>query len=237
MHILLFVFCGIMYQGRELSASTLGIFRMNNRYFAFYWTLPVPWVGFTKLSANIEKAVTESRTIAFQRAVVQRHIHRVGGIIIPQNEVAILETWPDRGSFEIGQEFHRLLEKAEKSDALVAIVNLAGQDGWRSHQFIAEHFGHRCCDQIDAPVEDELGASFNPYQHFREWRQATREKINTKHSHRQSVFSALEGISASTLADRAASLNALELLTHNGKNWTADNLRKFIGKLRIPVCR
>lgn len=41
---------------------------MDRTFIGFYWTLPVPWAGFTKLNlSNIDKAAEQSRTIALQR--------------------------------------------------------------------------------------------------------------------------------------------------------------------------
>jgi hypothetical protein len=38
----------------------------------FYWTLPVPWAGFTALSRDVDKAAAQSRTIRYQCERVRR---------------------------------------------------------------------------------------------------------------------------------------------------------------------
>ena len=39
---------------------------MGRNAVGFYWTLPVPWAGFTDLPKDIDAAVKASRTIRYQ---------------------------------------------------------------------------------------------------------------------------------------------------------------------------
>jgi len=43
----------------------------TQRYVGFYWTLPIPSVGFLKLSDDPDVAATQSKTIKYQREVHQ----------------------------------------------------------------------------------------------------------------------------------------------------------------------
>lgn len=211
-----------------IGAGLLGIFRMGQRYFAFYWTFPVPWVGFTQLPGDLEAAEEVSRTIRYSRALVRAHVKQLGGVLRPGDELARIELAPDRGSPEIGAEFAALLHRAEAEGALVAIVDFSGHQGWRGHQFLSAHYGHLCCELIRADHDAVHLAGFNPWDHFEAWRDRTRAKIAAKPGHRAQVLTALAEIEGGSFPDRAKALNALDLRTHGGKDWTADNLRKFV---------
>lgn len=201
---------------------------MGHYYFAFYWTLPVPWVGFTSLPDDIDAAEDASRTIRYSRQMARAHVKAQGGQIVPGGEVARIELAPDRGSPEIGAEFGRLLDMAAKCGARVVIVDFSGHNSWRGHKYLGEHYRHPCCEVIHASHDDVHLAGFNPYDHFEGWRERTRAKIAAKSDHRAKVLGALAEIDGASFSSRAAALNETGLTTHGGKPWTADNLRKFL---------
>ncbi|MFN7159798.1 MAG: hypothetical protein ACK4MR_14075, partial [Erythrobacter cryptus] len=62
---------------------------MKRKAVGFYWTLPVPWAGFTKLPADIEAAARGSRTIAYQRALIHAFAAAEGYALV--EEAAFLE--------------------------------------------------------------------------------------------------------------------------------------------------
>lgn len=201
---------------------------MKQRYYAFYWTLPVPWVGFTSLPAGIDAAARASRTIRYCREKVRAHVSTHGGVLVPGGEVAMMELAPDRGSPEVGAEFARLLARAEREGAHVAIVDFSGHNSWRGHQYLAAHYDHPACELVPVSPDDVHLAGFNPFDHFEAWRERTRAKSAGKADHRARIIAALEEIDGTSLAARAGALNDLGLQTHTGKAWTADNLRKFL---------
>jgi len=201
---------------------------MKQGYFAFYWTFPVPWVGFTSLPDNVDEAAAISRTIRYSRAQVRAHVAQTGGEMLPGGEVARIELAPDRGSAEIGADFALLLSRAEAAGAMVAIVDFSAHDGWRGHQFLSRHYDHPRCDVIRASYEDLHLAGFNAYDHFEGWRTRTNAKIAAKPDHRARILAALAEIEGGSFSARAEALSALELKTHGGKEWTGDNLRKFL---------
>ena len=47
-------------------------------YLGLYWTLPVPWAGFTRLPKDAKAAAARSRTIAYQRERVRRWVAEEG---------------------------------------------------------------------------------------------------------------------------------------------------------------
>lgn len=201
--------------------------RVTEQYFAFYWTLPVPWAGFIRLPDGVDEAAQVSRTIRYQRDRIRQHIRIQRAEMAPGGEMVRLELAPDRGSAEIAADFGRLLNRAMAENAMVAIIDFASHAGWRRHSHLVRHYQHPCCDRIEiTPGEAQL-AGFNPYRHFEDWRDRMLANIAAKPDHRTAILSALEEMEYLTLPARAAALNSLGLKTHGGKDWTADNLRKF----------
>ena len=198
---------------------------MRQGYYGFYWTLPVPWYGFVRLSSRPAIAARQSRTIAYCRNRVRAHVRQAGGRML--GEVALMEAEPDRGSPELAAEFRRLLDKAQREGARVAVVDFSDHRNWRRHWELSRHYEHPACDVIEAdPAEVQL-SHFNPWAHFEEWRERTRANIAGKGDHRAQILAALETVEGS-FPVRAAALNLMELKTHGGKPWTGDNLRKFL---------
>lgn len=197
-------------------------------YFAFYWTLPMPWLGFTSLPDDVDAAARASRTIRYSRDLVRTHVKQQGGALVPGGEVARIETAPDRGSPELGQEFADLLRRAELAEAMVAVVDFSGHAGWRGHRYLAANYDHPRCDLICPDRDDVQYTGFDPWGHFEGWRKRTNEKIAMKPDHRDRILGALEEIDGTSHVARSAALNDLGLRTHGGKPWTADNLRKFL---------
>ena len=139
-----------------------------------------------------------------------------------------MELAPDRGNLEVAAEFVRLLTRAEREGARVAIVDFSGHNSWRGHQYLAAHYDHPACELVPVSPDDVHLAGFNPFDHFEAWRERTRAKAAGKADHRARTIAALEEIDGHALAARARGLNELGLRTHNGKLWTSDNLRKFL---------
>ena len=69
------------------------------------------------------------------------------------------------------------------------------------------------------------GRQFDPIEHFRNWAERWSDHAGSKEEHRETVLTALRNAPP---AARAGYLNSLGLLTHTGKEWTTDNLRKFL---------
>lgn len=203
------------------------IFRMLQPYYAFYWTYPVPWAGFRRLSRDIEKAAEQSLTIRYSRAAVHAHLSQIGGQLLPHGEVVRLERYADRGSQRLGDQFRDVLLKAEGVGAMVAIVDFSKFDGWRANHFLEDWYEHPNCDPIPIAY-DAVHYEKNPFDHFRRRRDEQTAHRAEKDQHRSEIFAALEAINASSWPKRAASLNALGLRTYTGLSWNEENLRKFV---------
>ena len=55
-----------------------------DRFLGLYWTLPVPWAGFTQLPKDVGAAAKLSRTIAYQRERVRRWVAEEGGDLVAE---------------------------------------------------------------------------------------------------------------------------------------------------------
>lgn len=109
---------------------------MSKQAVAFYWSLPVPWAGFTTLDPDIEVAAGQSKTIAYQRALVREYAKRLGMTVI--HGEAFLEIDPDRGSSYIIPALRKAESLCRKHCAELVYVNFAGVQSWRSHYAMEE---------------------------------------------------------------------------------------------------
>ena len=62
----------------------------TRKYVAFYWTLPIPSVGFLRLSDDPDIAVTQSKTIRYQREIIKEWAAEERGVLV--GEITFLET-------------------------------------------------------------------------------------------------------------------------------------------------
>lgn len=215
-----------------------------DRYLGLYWTLPVPWAGFTQLPKDVEKAAKASRTIRYQRERVRRWVKEEGGTLIA--EEVFLELAPDRGTEHILPAVDRLLSRAKADGAKLVLVDFSEAYGWRRHAALHEHLAaqpalHVMLDPEPLLIIEEgalavagsLTGAFDPAGHFRAWREVEATHAATKpqrKAHLASAIAARQGEHAS-LAALAQALNADGLTTPTGKPWSADNLRKFMAGL------
>ncbi len=196
----------------------------------FYWTLPVPWAGFTKLSANVDEAAGQSRTIRYQRALIRRHAKTHAMDLV--HEAVFLEISPDRGSDAVKEALQDISALAGANQATVLVVDFAAVQNWRSHQPLrdeARHFGLT----LEMVYPDEVmidGRPFDPAPHFENWRRRQAEWSADKPVRlAEAVSRATElRFSGASLAKTAATLNAEGLPSPTGRPWTADNLRKVL---------
>lgn len=211
----------------------LGIFRMGQKYYAFYWTFPVPRVGFRTLPAGVDAAAAASKTIRYCRDRVRSYVRARGGTLSPEDEISTIELKPDRGSRTIALEFAALLRRAHREGSLVAIVDFSAHRSWRGHQYLEKFYCHPACAVIKVSADDAERSGFSPYLHFQGWREEERQKRNGKSEHRAHIVRALLETNEQTSHGRAMFLNANGFRTHGGREWTGDNLRKFL-KLEKP---
>lgn len=195
-------------------------------YVGIYWTRPVPHAGFVSLSADVDVAAGQSLTIRYQRDLARRHVRLAHGSMI--NEIALLELAPDRASAEAVVAVKRLVETAA-DDTIFLTVDFAHEVNWRPHRFL---WAALPPDRMQALPPDPIpidGKPFDPRLHFRTWHADDEAHRAGKEDHRARVIAALAHRQDSSWAEKTEHLNGLGLLTHGGKPWTGDNLRKFVG--------
>jgi Recombinase len=196
----------------------------------FYWTLPVPWVGFTQLPKDVNEAAGSSLTIRYQRDLIRRYAkdHR----LVLVHEAAYLEIEPDRGSEHVRDALHKVLKICLEHDAVLLIVDFSEVQGWRSHGPLQDWARSGRVDFrliYPDPVVME-GNSFDPHRHFLEWRQRQQEWSDGKAARAEAcrIEAGRLREEGESYAAIAKSLNDQGMKSLTGKPWTSDNLRKFI---------
>lgn len=198
----------------------------------FYWTLPVPWAGFTRLPSDIDAAARASRTINYQRALIRRYAAENALDLI--DERAFLEIAPDRGSAHILTALRPVEALCRAQNAALLLVDFPQVMGWRGHSLL---FDWQEQTQIrvmpifpDAIVID--GQYFDPHEHFSNWR------------HRQKEWSAAKPARIAKARARAATLRQTGMTykiiaqtlndeiipSATGKAWTADSVTKLLAE-------
>lgn len=189
-------------------------------YFGIYWTYPVRWVGLTRFE-GVEHAATVSRTIRYQRAQILRHAASQKRAVLA--EAAFLENAADRGTIEVAEEIAAAVRK--RPDLTPILIDFAEPSGWRRHHELRERMISAGAEFLPAEPAFLDGQQFDPIQHFRSWAERWADHAGAKEEHRETILAALKGVPPT---GRATYLNSLGLLTHTGKEWTTDNLRKFL---------
>lgn len=212
-------------------------------FVGFYWTLPVPRFGFTKLPASAEEAAAESRTIRYQREAVRRHVAEEQGRIV--GEIAWMEENPDRGGHFAQEHVEKAFALCRASDAMLLYVDFGERFGWRKHNELQRLLA-------DAPVPcrplspDSIridGELFNPVAHFRHWRddlEKARLSAGQKEDYAHRIAALITPFlsperSVPDYRGAAAFLQEQGLMTTTGKPWRADALRMFLNKYRLEA--
>lgn len=189
-------------------------------YFGIYWTYPVRWVGLTRFD-GVEHAAAVSRTIRYQREQILRHAASRTRTV--RNEAAFLENAADRGTIEVAEEIAAAVRN--RPDLTPVLIDFAEPSGWRRHHELRERMISAGAEFLPAEPAFLDGQQFDPIQHFRSWAERWADHAGAKEEHRETILAALKGAPPT---GRATYLNSLGLLTHTGKEWTTDNLRKFL---------
>ena len=147
-------------------------------FVGFYWTFPVRWINFVDLPDDAEGAAKLSQTVAYQRALVRRHVEYEKGKLL--HEVVTIEVSPDRGTSAIKDYIARAGRLCLKEKSTLLYVDFKLRGGWRSHPTLAASVA----DLQDAgipslalPADKILldGRSFDPADHFSKWRSKDEE--------------------------------------------------------------
>lgn len=201
-------------------------------YFAFYWTLPVPWAGFTQLPTDVDEAAKVSRTIRYQVERVRRWVADQNASLL--GEEIFLELQPDRGTEQIVPVIEKLITRAEKLNAGIVLVDFSDAMHWRRHGFLWNRLNAWGKVMALDPVALTLaGDTLDPIEHFRERRQDEIVHASSRDDRRAAIIAVVlrrrnEGLSFSAIA---IEFNATGVKTLTGKPWNGDNVRKYLAQV------
>lgn len=210
------------------------------QFVGFYWTFPVKWAGFTDLSSDVDEAARQSRTIRYQRELVQRHVRERRGELV--DELVFLEVSPDRGTPHVRDGLARARRHCVEGQATLLWVDFSQSNGWRPHPHL-----HQCLYEMEMrnealepivwPID---GEPFNPAAHFRDWRHlGDLSQVQRQEAIPGMLTAALERVPAGRgrYGRIAEYLNQMGVRTKTGVKWTADTVRKAIRSLvETPGC-
>jgi hypothetical protein len=198
-------------------------------FVGFYWTLPVNWLGFRSLPADVEAAATKSLTIRYQRALVQNWV-RDNPPAKLVGEIAFMDTRPDRAT----EGVREALSKARTSfgDHKVALLYVKFElMQWRHNIHLHDYIREQGIDAVPLPPDPLTidGQRFDPNEHFRAWRQADAAAMA---SFKERAATGLQYALLEIPEGRgrykqiAEMMNERGIKTLRGGLWTAENVRK-----------
>ncbi|SDL72795.1 hypothetical protein [Aliiruegeria lutimaris] len=196
----------------------------------FYWTLPVPWLGFTDISQDIDEAAAHSRTIRYQRDRIRRYAKDHGFDLV--HESVFMEIAPDRGSQYVHSPLGRVERICTAQEATLLLVDFSEVQGMRSHD-IMRHWAEQTRIDVVQLSPDPVSTaewSFDPAAHFKEWKNRQADWSASKPERDKQTLARIRELqeTGAKLPGIARTLAAEGVLTSSGKPWTADNLRKFL---------
>jgi hypothetical protein len=208
------------------------------KYVGFYWTLPIPRVGFLRLSDDPDIAATQSKTIKYQREVIKEWVAEEGGLLI--REITFLETQSDRGTDVVVEYVQRAAGICRENAAALVYVDFRQMRGWRPHQHLTFAIENEQIPSVPVwPSHEAIlidGKRFHPARHFKDHRMEHEKEAARRHEtaikrllKEAEVMPPGRGRNA-LIADR---LNAEGVQTfQGGRPWTADNVKKVLQRLK-----
>lgn len=200
----------------------------------FYWTLPVPWQGFTRLPEDVDEAARLSTTVRYQASLIRHYAPEHGFHLV--DEEVFMELQPDRGTRHVADALKRVAPACRAQDAVLLLVDFSQVQNWRSHAPL-----HEACTRLGIEVHpvypDEItldGHRFDPQEHFSRWRERQRDWSDGKEDRVAAALARARILreAGSSLAKTAAQLNGEGLRSATGRDWTTEGVRKLIGSIR-----
>jgi hypothetical protein len=210
----------------------------TQRYVGFYWTLPIPSVGFLKLSDDPDVAATQSKTIRYQREVINEWVAEEGGVLI--REITFLETQSDRGTDAVIHYVQRAARICRENEATLLYVDFRQMCGWRPHQELTYAIEEEQIASVPIwPSHETImidGHPFHPASHFKDHRMQHEKEAARRHDVAiQRFLKEAENVAPGRGRNAliAEKLNAECVQTfQGGRPWTADNVKKVLQRLR-----
>ena len=215
---------------------------MRKKYVGFYWTRPVPSVGFTSLPRDAEQAAQRSRTIRYQRQLANARVREFNGEMI--DEIVFLEVEPDRGTEFIAEPLKRAFAVCKEHSATLLYVEFWEKSQSRSHDYlldllprISRASGVEALKLYPDVIQVD-GQPFDPVRHFRSWDDRIREEAAARRDQAHSAIRALadeipEGPGRYQSISDELNRRGIPTLTSRKRPWTAENVRKFMSRKSI----
>ena len=207
---------------------------MSGGYVGIYWTLPVNWAGFRDLPPDVDAAAAASRTIRYQRERVRGWVREQGGTLL--GEVAFMDTRTDRATDAVRDVLHRAAPVYARKGATLLAVQFHEVHHWRHNPFLhaaAEELGLEVVGLSPDPLTIG-GQVFDPAPHFAAWRTQdgsamARLRLDAQEGLQAALAEVPDGGGRwQAVADL---LNGRGVRTIRGGSWTAENVRKLVGRL------
>jgi hypothetical protein len=203
----------------------------GRRFVGVYWTNPVPWAGFTSLPSDVDAAAAKSRTVRYQRDIIQRYVAEERGALV--DEMVFLETQPDRWTAQprVRRAVERAVRACEQHRAQLLFIDFKEARGWRPHSFISEAVQRLEIPHLALPPLRDVvlsdGKPYDPVEHFRKWRQRYRRTAERHARALEGLRTAAREIPAQRGRYRliAETLNRAACRTKTGRRWEPDNVK------------
>jgi hypothetical protein len=210
----------------------------TRRYVGFYWTLPIPSVGFLKLSDDPDVAATQSKTIKYQREVLKEWVAEEGGVLI--REITFLETQSDRGTDAVIHYVQQAARICRENEATLLYVDFRQMCGWRPHQELTYAIEEEQIASVPVwPSHETImidGKPFHPARHFKDHRMQHEKEAARRHDVAiKRLLKEAQNVppGRGRNAFIADQLNAEGVQTfQGGRPWTADNVKKVLQRWR-----
>jgi len=155
----------------------------TQRYVGFYWTLPIPSVGFLELSDDPDVAATQSKTIKYQREVIKEWVAEEEGVLI--REITFLETQSDRGTDAVIHYVQQAARICRENEATLLYVDFRQMCGWRPHQELTYAIEEEQIPSVPIwPSHETImigGHPFHPASHFKDHRMQHEKEAARRH--------------------------------------------------------
>ena len=196
----------------------------------FYWTLPVPWAGFTTLPVEFDAAAKVSRTIRYQCKLIRRHAVENGYTFAA--EKVLLAIAPDRGSQYVIEALRPLDAICRGKEAVLLQVDFSEVQGWCSHGPLSDWARHARIE-VETVYPDEIqidGGIFDPRRRFTDWRKRQHEWTASKPARVARAIAAAARLrdAGQTQKAIAQELNDNGIPSSTGKPWRADSIGKLL---------
>lgn len=206
---------------------------MTDRYVGVYWTLPVNWLPFRDLPADVDAAAAASRTIRYQRVRVRRYVDEAGGKLVA--EIAFMDTRTDRATEAVRDVLRRNQAGLTAARPTLLAVRFDDPGQWRPNPFLDRAAADLGLDLIGLPPDPLVidGETFDPARHFAAWRKCDGAAMaGLRYAAEAALTAVLTEIPAGNgrWAAVAALLNGRDVRTIRGGHWTAENARKLAGR-------